>query len=360
MRVAFLLSDVVLALVVIVFAASDDAPRPQTSTPSASAKANTPPKPKSGDKEQQSAATPEETPAAAAVTETAPPSPYVKEEAAIRETGVTFAKAYNAGDAAAVAAHFTPDAEYVDEEGNLFQGRKEIEEALADYFEENPDSQLEVTVDSIRFVSAGVAIEDGSTTVVHSEGGLSDESFYTAIHVLVDGEWLTASSREHAPKNERQHSTQLEQLDWLLGDWVDEDDDAVVEFSCQLVDNGNFLLRHFVVKIAGEEAQSGTQRIGWDPVTGKLRTWIFDSDGGYGEGTWRRDGENWVLKTTGVTADGQSVSGTSIYTLVNDHLMTWQGVDHEIAGESCEDSEVITIVRKPPTPVVEGNPLAQE
>ena len=90
--------------------------------------------------------------------------------------------------------------------------------------------------------------------------------------------------------------------------------------SCQAVDNGNFLLRQFTVKIAGQEAMSGTQRIGWDPVTGKLRAWIFDSEGGYGEGTWHRDGDSWVLKTTGVTADGQTASGTSIYTLVSDDI----------------------------------------
>src|SRR5437016_4785239 len=45
------------------------------------------------------------------------------DEQAIRETGETFAKAYAKGDATALAAHFTADAEYVDERGNVFQGR---------------------------------------------------------------------------------------------------------------------------------------------------------------------------------------------------------------------------------------------
>ena len=65
--------------------------------------------------------------------------------------------------------------------------------------------------------------------------------------------------------------------------------------------------------------------LGWDPVSGKLRAWIFDSEGGYGEGTWHRDGDSWVLKTTGVTADGQTASGTSIYTFVSD-------AHHDLAG----------------------------
>ncbi len=270
------------------------------------------------------------------------------EEEAIRKTSETYAQAYAAGDAKAVAAHFTLDAEYVDERGNLFEGRQAIEKALTTFFAENPGYQLDVDIDDIRFVSPGVAIEDGTTTLTHPQGPATDYSHYTTVHVKTAGKWLAASVREHAPKDRREHRAKLEQLEWLLGDWVDEDDDSIVEYSCQAVDNANFLLRQFTVKIAGQEAMSGTQRVGWDPVDGKLRAWIFDSEGGYAEGTWHRDGNSWVLKTTGVTADGQTASGTSIYTLVSDDIMTWQAVDHEIAGEQLPDSEVVTIVRKPP------------
>ena len=121
-------------------------------------------------------------------------------------------------------------------------------------------------------------------------------------------------------------------------------------FSCESVENGNFLLRKFTIQIAGQEMMSGTQRMGWDPLTGKLRAWIFDSEGAYSEGFWHRDGDHWVLKSTGVTADGQATSSTSIYTFVNPHTMTWQLVHHEIAGVQLPDSEVVTIVRQAPVP----------
>ncbi|TXT21704.1 MAG: hypothetical protein FD138_4003 [Planctomycetota bacterium] len=168
-----------------------------------------------------------------------------------------------------------------------------------------------------------------------------------------EGKWLVASVRDHAPKNRRLHRSQLQQLDWLVGDWVDEGDDSIVVFSCQSVDNGNFLLRKFTIQIAGQEAMSGTQRIGWDPLTGKLRAWIFDSEGAYSDGLWHQAGDNWVLKSTGVTADGQTASSTSIYTFVNEHTMTWQSVDLEIAGVQQPGSEVVTIVRQAPVPVPE-------
>jgi hypothetical protein len=140
----------------------------------------------------------------------------------------------------------------------------------------------------------------------------------------------------------------------LMGDWIDEGDDSIVSFSCKATDSGNFLLREFAIEIAGRKAMSGTQRIGWDPLTGKLRGWIFDSEGAYAEGLWHRDEDSWVLKTTGVTADGQAASSTSIYRQINDHTMTWQSIDYEIGGVQIPDSEVYTIVRQAPIPTADA------
>lgn len=282
------------------------------------------------------------------------------DEEAIRETGATFARAYDKADAKATAAHFTADAEYVDEQGTIFQGRQAIEECLTAFFIANPGSQLEVAIDTIRFVSPGVAVEDGSTTVTRPAGGLSDYSRYTAVHVKTNGRWLTASSREHAPKDRREHVAKLQQLDWLLGEWVDEGDDSLVDFSCKAVDNGNFLLREFTVRIAGEAAMTGSQRIGWDPVSGTLRTWVFDSEGGYGEGTWHRNGDSWVLKSTGVTAEGQPASSTSLFTMVSGHAMTWQAVDREVAGVHLPDTDEYILVRAPPSPSATDTPIAKK
>ena len=269
------------------------------------------------------------------------------DEEAIRLVDDSFVKAYEAGDAMAVAEHFTTDAEYVDETGTVFEGRAAIEASMKEFFEESPACKLQISAESIRTISPGVVVQDGSTLITRGEESAPCECQYTTVYVKVDGKWLIASVRDSAPRDLREHSVHLQQLGWLKGDWIDEGDDSIVNFSCEAVDNGNFLMRKFTIVIGGEEAMSGTQRIGWDPLTGKLRTWIFDSEGGYGEGLWHRDEENdrWVLKTTGVTADGETASSTSLYTFVNDHTMTWQSVDHEIAGVQQPDSDIITIVR---------------
>lgn len=124
----------------------------------------------------------------------------------------------------------------------------------------------------------------------------------------------------------------------------------MVRFSCAAIDNGNFLLRNFSVHITGQETMSGSQRIGWDAQTKKFRAWIFDSDGGFAEGFWHRDDQSWTLKLSGVTADGQSASSTSIYTRVDGQTMTFRSVDHEVDGIKLPDSEPVRIVRQSPFP----------
>ena len=341
MRTTLILSGAALLFGVICFGAADE-----KIVPKRAEKASPQPAAKAAPK---ASTTPTEKPTASQPVTHKPSA----DEEAIRETDDAFVKAYGEGDAKSVAALFTTDAEYVDEMGNVFQGRAAIQESLKVFFAENPGCKLSMNIDSIRFIGPGVAVEDGTTAITHPEGETSADSLYTTVHVKTDGKWLAASVRDHAPKNRRLHRSQLQQLGWLVGDWVDEGDDSIVHFSCQLVDNGNFLLRKFSIQVAGQEAMSGTQRIGWDPLTGKLRAWIFDSEGAYSDGLWHQAGDNWVLKSTGVTADGQTASSTSIYTFVNDHTMTWQSVHHEIAGVQLPDSEVVTIVRQSPVPVPE-------
>ena len=271
-------------------------------------------------------------------------SPDLKQ---IVENAAKFVKAYGEGDAQAIAAQFTEDGEYVDDDGNVFQGRKAIEETLSEFFKQNKGSTIELNIDSVRQVGPGVMVEDGTSTA-QCPSKAPQRSRYTAVHVKVNGEWLTASARDHAIRGERVHAERVKQLEWLIGDWIDEDNDSIVVFSCQPADDGNFLIREFMVTVAGERVMSGTQRIGWDPVAGKLRAWTFDSEGGFYEGTWHQDGDTWVLTSHGTTPDGESASATNLFTPVNAHTMTWQAVDREIDGARAEDSEVFTLVRRAP------------
>jgi uncharacterized protein (TIGR02246 family) len=277
-------------------------------------------------------------------------SKYPTEEVEILETAEAFVAAYAKHDAKAVAALFATEAEYIDVNGQVSQGREAIEKTLEEIFKGNPDCKLLFDIASIRFLGPNLAIEDGTTVSTTREGTPPTESRYTAIHAKADGQWQVASVREQGSSNPRQHALRLKQLDWLVGNWVDEDDDSVVHFNCRPSSDGNFLIRDFEVSLGGEKVIEGTQRIGWDPVSGRFRTWTFDSQGGYFDGYLNRDGQRWIASSSGVTADGYSASGKAIFTPVNGHTITWQAIDREVNGVPVDDSEEFTLVKKGPQP----------
>ena len=81
----------------------------------------------------------------------------------------------------------------------------------------------------------------------------------------------------------------------------------------------NFLLRSFDVRVKGKPALTGTQRIGWDPLTKQIKSWVFDSTGGYGEGLWMRQGDQWVIKATGVRPSGRTTTATQVLSRASAH-----------------------------------------
>ena len=144
---------------------------------------------------------------------------------------------------------------------------------------------------------------------------------------------------------------ELTQLDWLVGEWVDESPDALVGTSYRWTDNRRFLLSEFTIQIGGRAAMKGSQRIGWDPSAKRLRSWVFDSEGGFGEGVWSKSGNQWIAKMTGVTSDGKTASSTNVITGASPRTVgTWLLRDRIVGGEVEPDVEPFPIVRKPPMP----------
>ena len=270
-----------------------------------------------------------------------------KDESTIRANVETFVKAYNAHDAKAVGGLFSPEAQVIDEDGETTQGRDAIEKRVANTFAESPQGRIKLDVESIRFIGSALAIERGKSTVTPSPGGTADVSRYTVVHLKSpDGKWLIGFVRE-TEETELANSERLKPLEWLIGDWVDESPDSVVITSCKWSDNKNFLLSDINIRVQGSSAMHLTQRIGWDPLTKQVKSWLFDSEGGYGESFWTRDRDRWVVKATAVRRDGTTASMTNIYTPTGKDSYTWQTTDRVVAGEVLPPME-IKVVRKPP------------
>jgi uncharacterized protein (TIGR02246 family) len=270
------------------------------------------------------------------------------DEAAIRASVEAFVKAYNAHDAKAIAALFLPEGQMVDEEGNTAEGHEAITEVFSEVFAETPEAQIEVTVDSVRFIGTALAVEVGATKMTPAPGETPEYGRYTALHVKRDGKWLMAVARDTEGEPSTNHERLLP-LAWLIGEWIDESEDSVVFTSCRWSEDKNFILQDLNVQMAGKNAMKVTQRIGWDPLSKRMRSWVFDSEGGFGEGAWARSGDAWVIKATGVTAEGAAASATNVVMPLGKDSYLFRSGDRVIGDEVMPPIEV-KIVRKPPAP----------
>ncbi len=142
----------------------------------------------------------------------------------------------------------------------------------------------------------------------------------------------------------------LATLDWLTGDWVDAAEDPNIEFSCDFTKNKAFLIRSFSTARQADKLMSGMQVVAWDPVQEIIRSWTFDSDGGFGEDAWSQSGNRYTIRTKYTLADGGVASALNVLTYVNDDTFTWKSVHREIDGELQADVEEITLMRAVVTP----------
>lgn len=336
----------VLAAIGVCFVTADDKPKPAAPLKREGDKKDAKAQISAGKGAEKPAKVPTIQPAAA------PSSPP---EDAVRQTIAALSKAYHQHDGREFAAIFTADGEYVDEKGALFHGRQAIADEFATFFTANSGTSIELQILSVRTIAPNVIAADGSTRFMRAKNEAPISGRFKLVCVKDSGKWLVASLREIEPTGEiANHHEQVQQLEWLIGDWIDEGADARVFFTCRWDESGNFLLRDFSVHVAGQKAMTGTQRIGYDPVTGHLKTWIFDSAGGYSDGFFHREGESWVLQSSGVAADGRMASGTSVFTHIDRHRMSWEGVDRVLGGERIADIGKVMIVRKPPSPTAQA------
>lgn len=268
---------------------------------------------------------------------------FAKEEAAIRSEAESFVQAFNQGDAKKLASHWAEDAEYILPSGEVLKGREKIEQAFKKFFSDNQGVQIQLAISEIRFPRYNEAVEAGSA-VVSRPGEKPKELAYEVTHVKRKALWKIAHVEEtfSAPSN-YEH---LKELEWLTGDWVDDSENVDVETLAQWTKNKNFMTLSFRVQFEGRPALEGTQIIGWDPSIKSIKSWVFDSLGGFGRGVWSREGSRWTVRTTGLLITGEKTSAINIYTALDGNTFTFSSMGREINGEPQPNIEEIKVVRK--------------
>jgi uncharacterized protein (TIGR02246 family) len=253
---------------------------------------------------------------------------------------------FNAGKAEEVAAMFLASGELIDEEGTVYQGREQIQELLSAFFERFPGAKLTLDIESIRPVGP-VAIEEGVRSMTDKDGVERSHFRYIAVWARGDDGWRLASFRDFPDDPAPTPHDRLQAVAWLVGDWVNEGAEGRVAIQYRWSDDQNYLLGDFQILSADGEIRKSSQRIGWDPSTGKIRSWLFDADGGFAEGVWTVLEDGAVVKSSSVNPDGVAASATLKFTLVDKDRFTIAGVDR-VVGDVLEDDFEITVVRRPP------------
>ena len=270
------------------------------------------------------------------------------EEQAIRKAVIAFVEQYNAHDADGLAALFASDARMIFRDGTEVNGRDDIKQAFEQAFADSPKGAVSVVVESLRFLTPDVAVEEGFTSLFPDGDTLVAKSRYTVVHLKKEGKWLMQSVRTVEEESLSAYG-ELQPLEWLVGEWIDEGRTENVEATFRWDENKSFLLEEFQVIRDGEVVLKGTQRIGWDPQAKQIRSWTFDSAGGFGEAVWTPVEDRWVVKAKAVTPDGTSASATRTLTRAAPDRAIWTATDR-LAGDEQLPDLAVTLVRRAPQP----------
>jgi uncharacterized protein (TIGR02246 family) len=279
-------------------------------------------------------------------------------EKAVRETLVAYVEAYNKKDPARIVELFTQDGTLVDSENVATRGREAIGQEFSEAFAEPSTYTLDGKTERIRLITPDVAQAEGMSRLVSPKEATIANRFVALLARQGDA-WKIAEIRDYpAPVDSVAPNERLKELDWMVGDWVDESEDSQVASTVRWGQGKGYLVRDYSVKVKGEPTTSGLMVIAWDPQSDQIKSWIFNADGSRGEGCWTRATDTqWVVKAHGSTGDGRPTSATQVITLVNKDAIKTSSTDRIVGGEIAGDIEDLIMVRKPLAPGTTPAPM---
>jgi len=267
-------------------------------------------------------------------------------EAAVRQAVKSYVETYNARDAKALAAMWSPQGVYVSRStGEQISGRDALTKEFTEVFAGENLPTLSVTTESVQFVSPNVAVEHG-TALVSWENSEQSETRYSAVYVNNDGSWLLDRITEEEVDSVASNVEHLRGLEFLIGEWVDSDDDVTIRTNCQWTQNQNYISRRYSVESDGQVTSTGLQIIGWDAKEESVRSWLFDSSGTFIEGTWSERNGNWMAQSVATLADGGSGSFTSVFRPIDGNTYGWRKVNRVVDGELLPNVSEVLVNRE--------------
>ena len=262
-----------------------------------------------------------------------------RDEAAILRASKDYLAALERGDGAAIAEFWTTEGTYVDEMGQVTKARDLVSKAGATKSTGRPSATVSNV--TLRFVTPDVAIEEGSCTC----GSQSLQGRFSATWVRQNDRWRLDSLREWRTRV-ASNSNHLTPLEPFVGEWVSQANNRTTRVTVKWNSSKTFLGRELVVTTDGKESFRGTQQIGWDPLSGEIRSWTFNSDGSRTEGVWSLEGNAWMVASDGVLPDGELSTATHIFKFQDKNTIVFKSISGEIGGKPTPDFEMKLVRQK--------------
>ena len=250
-----------------------------------------------------------------------------------------YTAAFNKGDVKALAALYAEDAQYTNEDGGTAVGRAAVVEGLTKFFANNKDTKLVMQIESARFLSPDVLIEKGLATIG------DDTTRYVCNYVKKDGAWLISELSETTLPPGDAAAAALDDLGWMVGSWKDNSPGVTVATTVAWTKNKHFIRRSISVTREGAETMEATEVIGYDPVAGGIRSWVFDSEGGFGEGSWKREDNKWLVSFKGTAPNGSMSTAQHVITFLDEKKYTWESINRQRDGEVLPSLDKVEVVR---------------
>jgi hypothetical protein len=214
---------------------------------------------------------------------------------------------------------------------------------FASVFADKDKPQTDIVTESLRFPSSNIALVDGTVNQKDVDQTVQSTRF-SIVLVKQKGEWLISSATE-TPIATPAAANPLQPLEWLVGNWSADRDGASVTMNAEWVPSKNFIMCKFETQKPGGAKQTEVQIIGWDPREERPVSWHFDSNGGFGQGTWTQRANGWQVDASGVERNGSTTTSTNVFSRTDSNSFSWQSVNRRVDGVTVGDTVPLKVQR---------------
>jgi len=271
--------------------------------------------------------------------------PESQQEIEIRDVLIALEKAGGSKDAEKAGSLFAEDTLFIDQSGDETSGRAALRDRFTQLYKNAPLPLRGLHPEKTSFPAPNVALVVGVVSRKYDQDDLPATRF-SMLLVKQGGRWLISQVTETVMQS-AQTESHLHELSWLIGDWQVDKTDASARMNVEWAPGKKFIICKCILNKNGKDPQIDNQVIGWDPQNNNIVSWHFDSNGGFGSGTWaKRPGENqWTVNVAGVGADGSNTRASNVFTQKSGDAFVWQSIHRSLDGVAVTDTEALTVQR---------------